>query len=630
MSPMSLDKNKELFSVVEKSSENIENENLQKLKKVFPQFVKDGEVDFDAMQAFLKKEGVLAGDEKYGLNWSGKSNAFKAIRTPATGTLIPEKNKSKNFDETENIFIEGDNLEVLKLLQKHYREKIKMIYIDPPYNTGKDFVYRDNLIENINDYKENLGITKDGTVMKSTKIINGRKNSLTDGRYHSDWLTMMYPRLFLGRNLLNKNGVIFVSIDDHEIANLRLLMDEIFGPENFVGEIIRVTNKSGTANDFIRKMNDYVLVYSKDINYFESGGIEGDLEVLDKEDKFGKYRKGRELNKWGTDSRREDSPSMWYPIIGPNGEDVYPIKTDGTEGRWRLGKVTMSELIKKDGVIFEKNDSNVYRVYEKVRVEGKVLKQFKNIFDDSKYLNAAGSQALKRIFSTEMALFDFSKPVDLIKDLILFGANDKNDIVLDFFAGSGTTAQAVMELNNEDQGTRKSICVQLPEVIEDMDSEAYKSGYKTISEISRERIRRAGDKIGKGDIGFKSYKLSNSNYRKWSDMSLDDEKELIKQSKLFIESPLIDDFVPENIVYEIALKEGFDLNSKVTQDKGNLKPYILKDGDRRLFVTFSDKVTKEKVEDLKLSQDDLFVCFDNAMSDTEKVNVGRIINLKVI
>ncbi|MFA5770531.1 MAG: site-specific DNA-methyltransferase, partial [Patescibacteria group bacterium] len=240
---------------VKNTSVNSGYENLDKLRRVFPQFVKENKIDFEALNKFFKDEEMVAGEEKYGLNWAGKSNAFKLIRTPSVGTLTPQEKESKDWDKTENLFIEGDNLEVLKLLQKHYREKIKMIYIDPPYNTGKDFIYKDNYTENISDYYEKTGQSKNGIKMTT--------NPESAGRYHSDWLTMMYPRLFLARNLLKEDGVIFISIDDNEVANLRLIMDEIFGEENFIGCAARVAKKSNNKGDFWAPNFDYVLTYTK-------------------------------------------------------------------------------------------------------------------------------------------------------------------------------------------------------------------------------------------------------------------------------------------------------------------------------------------------------------------------------
>jgi adenine-specific DNA-methyltransferase len=309
--------------------------------------------------------------------------------------------------------------------------------------------------------------------------------------------------------------------------------------------------------------------------------------------------------------------------MSPEGTEIWPIGEKGVSF-WLWSKTKVEN--ERDRLKFEKNKNGNWKVYKRIYASDNIVPG--SMLDkDIVKGNTHSSSEIKTLFDGNK-IFDYAKPTPLIKYLIARGTSD-NDLILDFFAGSGTTTHAVMDLNSNDGANRKWISVQLPEIT-DESGDVYKSGYKTISEISRERIRRAGDKIGKGNIGFKSYKLFNSNYRKWSDVSLDDEKELIKQSRLFIESPLIDDFIPENVVYEIALKEGFDLNSKIIQDKGNLKPYVLQDGDRRLFVTFSDKVTKDKVVELKLLQDDLFVCFDNAVSDTEKVNVGKIINLKVI
>ena len=242
---------------VKNTSEDIKSDNLQKLRRVFPQFVKENKIDFEALKKFFKDENIIAGEEKYGLNWAGKSNAFKLIRTPSVGTLTPQQKESKNWDKTQNLFIEGDNLEVLKLLQKQYRENIKMIYIDPPYNTGKDFIYKDNYIENIPDYYEKTGQSKNGIKMTS--------NPESAGRYHSDWLTMMYPRLFLAHNLLKEDGVIFISIDDNEVANLRLVMDEIFGEENSIGIFTVIRAEGGGLAEQYVKGHDYLFSYSKNI-----------------------------------------------------------------------------------------------------------------------------------------------------------------------------------------------------------------------------------------------------------------------------------------------------------------------------------------------------------------------------
>lgn len=593
-------------SKVSTTSYNIKDENLEKLRNIFPQFVKDGIIDFDALQNFFEKEGLVAGPEKYGLNWAGRSNAFQAIRTPSTGTLTPQEDESKNWDETENIFIEGDNLEVLKLLQKHYREKIKMIYIDPPYNTGKDFVYKDNFTQGVADYYEQTGQTKNGIKMTA----NTEKN----GRYHSDWLTMMYPRLFLARNLLKDDGVIFVSIDDNEVANLRLIMDEIFGEENFVAQISwrRTDNQSNIGN--FARVKEYIILYAKNINNLTLNK----LALSDKakneyrySDKKGIFRRNIILDKV--------KGRYVYEIKNPSGEIL--------NGPWMIKEDDFKELLIKDGIYWAngKNGQPYGKIYLEDKInDGQIPHDFWGIEFGT---NQRASLEVEELFNSRN--FDFPKPVSLIKSIVKIGTNSQ-DLILDFFAGSGTTAHAVMDLNAEDEGNRKWICVQLPEETDEK-SEAYKAGYKNIAEISRERIRRAGEKIGKGDIGFKSFKLSNSNYRKWNELGgSDDTETILKQSKLFIEKPLVDGYDEKSVVYEILEKEGFGLNAKIEQEKGDLKPWVVAEGERKLVVTFSKKVSKENVDALKLSEHDIFVCFDSALDDTTKVNIARNVNFKVI
>lgn len=318
------------------------------------------------------------------------------------------------------------------------------------------------------------------------------KNTYSNGSFHSDWCSMMYARLIVSRSLLASNGVIFISIDDNEYKNLENLCNEVFGESNKIASITREAIKGGSKSKNIREVSDYVLCYAKEFEKIEFGGIEGEGIDLNLEDEYGKYAKGRELNKWGAGSRREDSPSMYYPIPGPDGEDVYPIRNDGSEGRWRLGKEKMTALLKAHNAIFERRDNGTYIVYEKIRNNAPKIKQFTTLFKDD-YINAKGTEEIKNLFGVERAIFDFSKPTSLIKDLILL-ADARESIILDFFSGSATTAHAVMKLNTEDEGNRKFIMVQLPEETAN-DSEAYKAGYKNICEIGKERIRRAGKKI---------------------------------------------------------------------------------------------------------------------------------------
>lgn len=633
-------------------SADIPNENLQKLRAMFPQFVKDGAVDFDALQEFFDKEGIEMRPEKYGLSWAGKSDAFKAIRIPATGTLLPQERESKNWDTTENLFIEGDNLEALKLLQKRCSNpgKIKMIYIDPPYNTGKDFIYKDNFTENVSDYYERTGQSKDGVKLVS--------NPESNGRYHSDWLTMMYPRLFLARNLLRDDGVIFISIDDNEVANLRLIMDEIFGEENLICEIVREVIRGGSQSKHIRQVHDYILVYARHKESARFSGIAHDGFTLDEEDERGKFIRGRELNKWGAGSRRVDSPGMWFPILGPKGEEVYPYRNDGSEGRWRLGKKKITKLVEDGDVIFEKRENGTYVAYEKIRDDSPRYRQFTTLFLQ-KYTNAKGTETLKKTFSIERSYFDYVKPLELIKDLALMADVTDGEYILDFFAGSGTAACAVMDLNDEDGRNRKWICVQLPEATAE-NSEAYKAGYKTIAKLARARICKMGERIEESiasdmsqrqltinagladkdeletrevpDVGFKSFELAKSNYRQWNVLTEKDNVEKLKaQMKLFVDKPLIDGYDERAVVYEVLLKEGFDLNSKATKEKnGTLELWRVADKERTITVTFGKKITREQVESLKLTPADIFVCFDSALDDSTKLNIARGMNVRVI
>ena len=426
--------------------------------------------------------------------WEGKEYLDYILDYNSTGILKPCKEESKNWDTTENLYIEGDNLEVLKLLQKSYHNKVKMIYIDPPYNTGKDFVYKDNFKDNLQNYLELTG-----QVDGEGKRVSA--NQETAGRYHSNWLNMMYPRLFLARNLLKDDGVIFISIDDNEVSNLRKICDEIFGEENFVAEFIWKSKlgKVGTTST-VAASHEYILTYSKSkemLNFL----------LIEKENNGRKEN----LRQWGQADRREDRPSMFYPIkIGDI--EVFPIKEDGTEGRWRVGKNKAEELLKNGNLILAKKETR-FEIYRKF-YSGISISAYDTLLLDDIGTTAQGSLTLKDLEMQKY--FDYSKPIQLISHFIKLALVSQEDIVLDFFSGSATTAHAVMQLNAEDEGNRKYIMVQLPEIT-DENSEANKAGYKNICEIGKERIRRAGDKIlsenkdKEGienlDIGFKVFKL---------------------------------------------------------------------------------------------------------------------------
>lgn len=604
---------------------DIAEENIQKLRQIFPDVFTEDKIDFEKLQQVLG-EYVEDSTERYNFTWNGKGRALRLSQTPSLGTLRPCKEESKDWDTTQNLYIEGDNLEVLKLLQKSYYGKIKMIYIDPPYNTGKDFVYKDDFHDSLENYKRITGQVDDNGNRIST-------NTETSGRYHTDWLNMMYPRLRLARNLLADDGVIFISIDDNEVDNLKKICNEVFGEDNFVAQITREAIKGGSVSKNIRNVHDFVLIFAKQIDNIEFSGIEMAGLELNLEDEKGKYAKGRELNKWGAGSRREDAPGMYFPVKGPNGEDIYPIRNDGSEGRWRLGKQKMTEIIENKDVIFEKRENGSYIIYEKLRNDSPRKKQFISIFKDE-FINAKGTEEIKKLFEVERGVFDFSKPVNLITAFLIMAAS-KDSLILDFFSGSATTAHAVMQLNAEDGGNRKFIMVQLPEATDEK-SEAYKTGYKNICEIGKERIRRAGEKIKEKnkdkenienlDIGFKVLKLDTSNIRKWQP-----DYDNLEQSLLDYVDNYVDGRTELDVVYEIMIKYGLDLTYPVDEfTVAQKKVYSI--GFGMLMICLDDEITTEVARGIlakakELSPESTRVVFkDNGFkTDSNKTNIKEIL-----
>jgi len=604
---------------------DIAEENIQKLRQIFPDVFTEDKIDFEKLQQVLG-EYVEDSTERYNFTWNGKGRALRLSQTPSLGTLRPCKEESKDWDTTQNLYIEGDNLEVLKLLQKSYYGKIKMIYIDPPYNTGKDFVYKDDFHDSLENYKRITGQVDDNGNRIST-------NTETSGRYHTDWLNMMYPRLRLARNLLADDGVIFISIDDNEVDNLKKICNEVFGEDNFVAQITREAIKGGSVSKNIRNVHDFVLIFAKQIDNIEFSGIEMAGLELNLEDEKGKYAKGRELNKWGAGSRREDAPGMYFPVKGPNGEDIYPIRNDGSEGRWRLGKQKMTEIIENKDVIFEKRENGSYIIYEKLRNDSPRKKQFISIFKDE-FINAKGTEEIKKLFEVERGVFDFSKPVNLITAFLIMAAS-KDSLILDFFSGSATTAHAVMQLNAEDGGNRKFIMVQLPEATDEK-SEAYKTGYKNICEIGKERIRRAGEKIKEKnkdkenienlDIGFKVLKLDTSNIRKWQP-----DYDNLEQSLFDYVDNYMEGRTELDVVYEIMLKYGLELTYPVDEfTVAQKKVYSI--GFGMLMICLDDEITTEVARGIlakakELSPESTRVVFkDNGFkTDSNKTNIKEIL-----
>ena len=618
-------------------SQTPQKERLETLRLLMPEVFDEGHIDWEKLKAALG-ENVNFANERYVLNWAGKSEAFRVMQQPSTATLVPCREESVDFDNTQNVFIEGENMEVLKVLQKSYFRKVKMIYIDPPYNTGSDsFIYPDKYSESKEEYLRRVGDKNEEGYMTRDGMF--RKNAKENGQYHSNWLNMMMPRLYLAKSLLREDGVIFISIDDNEVHNLRLLMNEIFGEENFVAQFIWHAKKGGGSDSSkIVTDQEYVLCYLKSDN--PAGALQKvELvgETLDKQDEKGSYRRGRELNKWGSNSRREDRPTMYFPIKGPNGKEVYPIRNDGSEGCWRWGRKAMKAIVEAGDVEFVERQDGTYIAYEKIRNTDARFKPYRTFINCG--TTADGSKLIKSIFGAKY--FDFPKPLDLITILANIGLGE-NDILLDFFSGSGTTAHAVMELN-KDGGNRKYICVQLPELCEEK-SEAYKAGYKTIAEISKERIRRAGVKIRKGvemeqakqkeqlsfdeeqtvtmpDLGFKVFKLSDSNFKQWRDIKGSDKEEWQQQILDFLD-PVTENATIDNMVYELLLKSGKDLNSVIEQKEG----YYLINGNELILML--ESATQDVVNSVLAEHPDKVIALDRLFEGNDQLKTNTVLQMR--
>lgn len=598
-------------------SMNIIEQNIEKLKEIFPEVFSEGKIDFSKLEeelGFFKEKS----DERYNFTWNGKSEAKKIALTPSIGTLRPCKDESKDWDTTQNLYIEGDNLEVLKLLQKSYHKKVKMIYIDPPYNTGKDFVYKDNFRDNIKNYLEITGqVDSDGNKLST--------NSETSGRYHSDWLNMMYPRLKLARNLLKDDGVIFISIDDNEVANLRKLCDEIFGEDNFIADIIweRAFSPVNLKKHFSEN-HDFIIAYAKNIEKLICNGLPQTDEVLSRYKNPDNDPRGV----WQSDNFSVGPviSEKLYEIITPNGRKVFP-----PDGRcWLLTKERFEEFKNDNRIWFGEDGGNVPRIK-------RFLTEVKNTMTPMTIWNYKdvghsqdAKQRLKELFD-DKSYFDYPKPITLI-NRILELYSDKNDLIVDFFSGSATTAHAVMKLNSEDDGNRKFICVQLPETTDEK-SEAFKAGYKNICEIGKERIRRAGEKVksesGKTelDIGFKVLKLDSSNIKSW-----DSDFENLETNLLDSVENIKSDRNEEDLLYEILLKYGLDLTLPIEEKEVNGKKlYNIGFGaliiclDSNISIDITDEIIAIKKEyDSEITR---VVFKDSGFKNaTEKTNIIKTLN----
>ena len=611
-------------------SKDIISENIYKLKEIFPDIFTEDKIDFDRLKSNLG-EYVDNSSEKYNFTWPGKAQAIRESQKQSSGTLRPFYEDSKNWDNTKNLYIEGDNLEVLKLLQKGYYNKIRMVYIDPPYNTGSDFVYSDDYSDNLDNYLKltnQISEDDDSNIKLST-------NAESDGRFHTNWLNMMYPRLKLVRNLLTDDGVVFISIDDNEVDNLKKLCNDIFGELNFIAQLPTVMNLKGNNDQFaFAGTHEYTLVYAKSyvdckINEFKLVG-----EDLDdwSEDEFGPYKKGANLKSTGINAPRSKRPNLFFPIfiekksgdsikwsLKPfkDCDEIYPI-TDGKEMSWRWSK---DKFNNEPYNVIVNRDGDKITIYKKQRpANGKIpTKKPKSLFYKPEYSSGSGTSEVKKLFNHKV--FDFPKPVDLIKDFVEIGSDD-DSIVLDLFSGSSTLPHAIFKINSDYKTNRNFICIQLPEQLSDS-SEAFKLGYKTICEIGKERIRKAGDKFVEEsghsnlDIGFKVFKLDSSNLEKW-----DPDYNNIQQS-LTVDN-IKKDRTDEDLIYEIMIKYGIDLTLPI-EKQGNI--YSI--GFGALIVCLDNNITKkianeilEIIEDASVSR---VVFKDNGfVSDADKTNIKEI------
>ena len=657
-------------------SENLVDENVEKIAKLFPNCVTEGKdengqvtklVDFDLLKQELSKVVVDGNDERYTLNWAGKKQAILTANSPINATLRPCREVSVDFDNTKNLYIEGDNLDVLKLLRETYLGKVKMIYIDPPYNTGNDFVYNDDFASSTDEYLQNSkSYDEDGNRMV--------QNLESNGRFHSDWLSMMYPRLKLARDLLTDDGCVAISLDDNEQSNLIKICDEIFGNRNRIAILKILSNPRGRqSSEFFAESGEYVTIYAKNANNVKVLGESLDDETIktyNKTDEFGKRYRDMGLRKRGADSKREDSPTLYFPIyyniqtkdISTTKKDGYieiiPKLEDGSDGRWRWSK----QKVEKDKSLLycrevKRNNNFEYDIFEKSYLEKDSTTKSKDFWIEKEINYDRSSQELRELF--DMRLFDYAKPLYLIKKLLnRIVENDKNTTILDFFSGSATTAHAVMQLNAEDGGNRKFIMVQLPEKCDEK-SEAYKAGYKNICEIGKERIRRAGQKIVEIqahlndtfkhtkfenlkpfayftqseealntqnevrkhlDVGFRVLKLDSSNMKDVYYSPSDTEQ----TNLLDLVSNIKEDRSPEDLLFQVMLDMGVILSSEIkTLDIKGKKVFNVNDGN--LVCCFDENLTDEVVTEIAKMQPLYAVFRDSSMSsDSVAVNFDQI------
>lgn len=623
-------------------SRDVVGSNVERIAALFPHCIterlnKDGKpelaIDFDKLRAELSNEVLEDGEERYQFTWPDKREAARLANEPTTFTLRPCREESVDFDSTENLYIEGDNLDVLKVLRETYLGKVKMIYIDPPYNTGNDFVYYDDFNVEIASEESRNGLFDEDGMQTLSKF---ERNTAANGRFHTDWLNMIYPRLKVARDFLTEDGVIFISIDDNEVENLKKVCCEIFGERNFVS-IINWKGRGGRQDSkYYAVLHEYILCFAKNLSQFSAGEEIKEGDIYPKYDEVAKRNyKTQLLRKWGSNSLRENRPNLYYSITAPDGTEVFPtIYSESKDsalgfvriqGCWRHGASTLGKIIADGRVEFQKNKWGEWVAYEKIfepRPGEENTKKFTTWIDDV----SNGTDTLKKLFGTPP--FDYAKSPELVSLFLRMADVDGDEIVLDFFSGSSTTAHAVMKLNAEDGGHRKFIMVQLPELTDEK-SEAYKAGYKNICEIGKERIRRAGKKIKEEsplttqalDTGFRVLKLDSSN--------MEDVYYTPDAFKPDVIDSLIDNIKPDrtplDLLFQVMLDLGIELSAKIEQKEIAGKKVFSVDDDY-LLACFDTDVNETTIEEMaKLLPTHLVIRDASATNDNVLDNFDQII-----
>ena len=599
------------------SSTDITNERRRDLLRLFPEArTEDGQIDFERLKLALG-EAVDVGKERYGMSWPGKAECFRTIQAPSLGTLLPSSDESVAFDTTENVIIEGDNLEVLKLLQKSYLGRMKVIYIDPPYNTGTDFIYPDNYAQSLQTYLECTGQTD----------AEGRQfgtNADTEGRFHSRWLSMMFPRLYIARNLLRDDGAVLISIDDNEIDNLRKLCDDIFGQENFVGTFCwRRRTSSALADQLVSTDHEYVVCYQR--HYFESLGMPKTYEAYTNPDNdpLGPWK----LADLTVGMTKEQRPNQFYDLVDPATGRVFPANPNRV---WCYVPESMARAIAEGRVAFPK-DGDKRPHLKRYKSDLKSAVDPISTWLSNVGLNTQATREFQSLIDANIQIYP--KPCSLLRTLLAASAGS-DDIILDFFAGSGTTAQAVLELNKEDGGNRKFILVQLPEP-------TGREDYSTIADITKERVRRVIAKLnaedaGKLDLddsatqdrGFRVFKLAESNFKPWNAEVAHEEQALEEQLDLHVEH-IREGRSDQDLLYEILLKSGFPLTTQVDAvPMAGKTVYAVAGGV--LFICLERELTLDVIRTMADSRPERVVCLDAgfAGNDQLKANAVQIFKTK--